>query len=65
MASKLIEFMALFGLNATTSKKVNVYIRKRLFHKGYQISSIESDEQVQEEVITLLHEFNTLEEVQK
>jgi len=57
------KLLLLFGLRETTASNRVVLVRKRLLHKGYQISFIVWDKFYQESVYTLMEEYNTLEEV--
>jgi len=57
------KLLLLFGLRETTASNRVVLVRKRLLHKGYQISFIAWDKFYQESVYTLMEEYDTLEEV--
>jgi len=55
----------IFGFRIKTFDKKLIFIRKRIFHKGYQMSSISIDESSGEEIYILLKEVDTIQEVEK
>jgi len=55
----------IFGLKVKAVDGKLTFIRKRIFHKGYQISSISIDKVSGEEIYILLEEVDSIQEVQK
>ena len=51
------------GINLKTKRNKLVYVRKRLLHKGYQISTVTFGKNYNEDFYSLLCEPNNLEEV--
>lgn len=58
-----MNILYIFGGRETTQKNKKILVRKRLFHKGYQISSVTWDSESQEEYFELIEEFNTIQGV--
>jgi len=57
------KLLLLFGLRETTASNRVVMVRKRLLHRGYQISIITWNKFYQDYIYTLVKECDTLEEV--